>query len=97
MWFSLYFALLSPAAAFFSSTLSPSVSADLPVGQVASQCVGSFPLSQLPLRNASSILIPFLILPLFHFVLPSYVPWSFWRFKVFCQHSVYVLCESFYM
>ena len=77
----------------------PSVSADLPVGYVASQGVGSFSLSWLPLRNVSPILIPFLSLSLFYFsfVLPSYVEGflPFWRFQFFCQCSVDVLCKLF--
>ena len=49
----------------------PSDLADLSISQVASQDVGSFSISQLPLRNASPVLIPFLCL--FSFVLPGYV------------------------
>ena len=49
--------------------------------------MGSFSLLQLPLRNASSILIPFL--SLFSFVLPNYVK-SFLPFL-----KVYVLLPAF--
>ena len=66
---------------------------------MASQNMGSFSPSQLPLGNASLVLIPFL--PLFFFLLfspvMSRVSCPFWRFKFFCQHSVDVQCESFYM
>ena len=62
--------------------------------------MGSLPLSQLPLRSSSPILIPFsLSLSLFFpFVLPSFVEafFPFLRFKVF-QCSLGVLCESFYI
>ena len=59
----------------------------------------SFSLSQLPLRNASLVLIPFLSLPFFLLFSPviSRVSCPFWRFKFFFQGSVDVLCESFYM
>ena len=73
--------------------------ADLPVGLAASQGAGSFPLSQLPLRKAGPILILFFLF--FFFLLFYPVIWwvscPFARFKVFCQHSVDVLCKSFYM
>ena len=63
--------------------------------------MGSFPLSQLPLRSASPVLIPFsLLLSLFTPLLFSSVMWRvscpFWMFNVFCQHSVDVPCEMFY-
>ena len=79
----------------------PSILADLPISQVASQGVGSFPLSQLPLRGFSPVLIPFsLSLSLFFICSPQldgvFLPLSL-RFKVFCQCSVDVLCKSFYM
>ena len=63
--------------------------------------MGSFSLLQLPLRNANPVLIPFLSLSLSLFLLlfpvMSRVYCPFWRFKFFCQHSVNVMCESFYM
>ena len=45
---------------YFSWRLwGPSILADPPISQVASQGVGSFLLSQLPLRSFSPVLIPF--------------------------------------
>ena len=61
--------------------------------------MSSFSLSQLLLRNASPILILFLLLSFFLLFYPimSRVSRPFWSFKFFCQHSVDVLCKLFYM
>ena len=58
--------------------------------------------SLLPLRNPSPILVPFVSLSLSFFFLFFYpvmsrVSCPFWRFNFFCQHSVDVLGESFFM
>ena len=74
-------------------------SADLSVGSVASQGVGSlFPL-QLPHWSVRPILLPFLSLSFFllFYAILSRVSCPFWRFKFFYQHSVGVLCKSFYI
>ena len=65
MQLSLGFALLSPAAVVFLVALRSLPSADLPADYFVSQGVGSFSLSQLPIRSASPVLIPFLSLSLF--------------------------------
>ena len=68
-------ALLSPAAVLLYEALSsPSFPADLPVNQLASQGMHSFPLSQLPLRSAGPILIPFLFFSFFNPVMWSFLP-----------------------
>ena len=55
--------LQSSCCAFLGAfEVPPEVLAYLPVSQVASQDVGSFSPSQLPLGNASPVLIPFLSL-----------------------------------
>ena len=87
---------------FFSELWGLSILADLPISLVASQGVGSFPLSQCPLRIAHPILIRFpnhhpFSLSLFFFCTMWRVPCTFCRFKVFCQRSVDTLCEWFYM
>ena len=51
----------------------PTILVDLPVSEVASQGVGSFPLPQFPLRYAGPILIPSSLSLFFPFVLLSYV------------------------
>ena len=51
-----------------------------------------------PFSNASPVLIPFLsrfFLSFYSVISRVFCP--FWRFKFSCQHSVDVLCESFYM
>ena len=100
-WFvqlSLSFALFSLAAVFFSVALRY-LHLGWSLHQVTSQGWVPFLFSQLPLRSAGPILIP-PPLPLF-FLLFYPVMWRvscpFWRFMVFCQHSVDVLCKSFYM
>ena len=60
----------------------------------------SFSASQLPLGNVSLVLIPFLCLSFFFFCSKpamSRISCPFWKFKFFCQHSIDVLCKSFYM
>ena len=81
---SLCFALLSLAAALFSEALR-SLHLGCSPCQLASQGVGSFPLSQLSLRISGPILIPFLFssLSVFSpFVVPSYVEGFFPFLKV---------------
>ena len=89
---SLCFSILRPAAALFLASWR-SLQLNWSFHQLAAfpECGFLFP-PQLPLRNASPILIHFLSLSLFFsFVLPSYVK------SFFCWNSVDVLCESFYM
>ena len=60
--------------------------------------MGSLSPSQLPLRNASPVMISFFSLSLCSFTqLSQEFLALFWRFNFFCQHSVDVLCKSFYM
>ena len=65
----------------------------------ASQCVESFPSSQLPPRGSGPILILLSLFFLFSFALPRYVGsfLPFGKSEVFFQHSVGVLQELFHM
>ena len=99
LWGSLCFALLSPAFVWGFEVASP-FPADLSVSWVAFQGADSFPLSHVHLRSAGPIQFPFCfsLFSLSFFLLLYSGIWRvfgpFWRF---CQHSVDVLCESFYI
>ena len=54
--------------------------------------MGSFSPSQLLLRDANPIVIPFPYLFILFYPVMSRVSCPFWMFKFFCQHSVDVLC-----
>ena len=58
--------------------------------------VGSFPLSRLPLRSASPVLIPSRSSSLWLCAAMGRAACPFWRLKVCCQRSVDDLCESLY-
>ena len=63
--------------------------------------MNSFPLSQLPLRSAGPILIPFFpLLALFIFPFPTQLCGGFlalfWKSNVFCQPSIDVLWVFFF-
>ena len=97
-------ALPSDQLLHFSPKLwgSTSIPADLSGQLGASQGAVSFPLSQLPLGRASPVVVPFfssLSLSLFLLFYPVLwrVSCPFWRSEVFCQCSVDVLCEPFYL
>ena len=77
---------------------SPSVLADLPAGEGASQGAWTFPLSQPSPRGAGPIWISFLLL-FFSFFLPGYMEifLPLQQSEVFCQCSVDILWESFHM
>lgn len=96
VWLSLSFAVHSLAAAFFLGTLKSCQLSRSFVSQVASlQEVGSFtvPSQECQSHSDSFSLSCFL---LFYPVM-SRVSCPFWRLKLFCQHSVDVLCKQFYM
>ena len=74
---------------------SPSIQADLPTTEGASQGWGSFHPSQLPPWGAGPILIPFSFT---FFFFPTWLCGGFLDLsEVFCQHSIDVLCDSFHL
>ena len=87
-----------PCCAYPPTALSPDKRCGVPQPR-EHRSVGSFSLSQLPLRRAGSVLIPVLSLSLFFLLFYPVMPrvsCPFWKFKVF-QNSVDILYESFYM
>ena len=79
VWLSLGFAVLSPADVFSQRLWGPSDSADLSISYVATQDVGSSSPSQLPLGNASPVLILFVSsfsFLCFHSYVKSFLPFS---------------------